>query len=63
MTFSLIARCARTRQFGIAVSSSSIAVPARCGGRAAYAPLMDDYIVRAVDPGSSPGYGVPGDPR
>jgi uncharacterized Ntn-hydrolase superfamily protein len=31
MTFSLIARCARTRQFGIVVSSSSIAVPARCG--------------------------------
>ena len=31
MTFSLIARCARTGQFGIAVSSSSIAVAARCG--------------------------------
>ena len=31
MTFSLIARCPRTGQFGIAVSSSSIAVPARCG--------------------------------
>jgi uncharacterized Ntn-hydrolase superfamily protein len=28
-----------------------------------YAPQMDDYIVRAVDPGSAPGYGVPGDPR
>jgi uncharacterized Ntn-hydrolase superfamily protein len=31
MTFSLIARCPRTGQFGVAVSSSSIAVPARCG--------------------------------
>ena len=30
MTFSLVARCARTGQFGHAISSSSIAVAARC---------------------------------
>jgi uncharacterized Ntn-hydrolase superfamily protein len=30
MTFSLIARCARTGQFGMAISSSSPAVAARC---------------------------------
>jgi uncharacterized Ntn-hydrolase superfamily protein len=30
MTFSLVARCARTGQFGIAISSSSPAVAARC---------------------------------
>lgn len=30
MTFSLTARCAATGQFGIAISSSSIAVGARC---------------------------------
>ncbi|MSQ54635.1 MAG: DUF1028 domain-containing protein [Betaproteobacteria bacterium] len=31
MTFSILARCPRTGQFGVAVTSSSIAVPARCG--------------------------------
>lgn len=31
MTFSILGRCARSGQFGVAVSSSSIAVPARCG--------------------------------
>ena len=30
MTFSLVARCARTGQFGMAISSSSPAVAARC---------------------------------
>ncbi|MBD8493436.1 DUF1028 domain-containing protein [Pseudomonas syringae] len=30
MTFSIVARCAETGQFGIAISSSSIAVGARC---------------------------------
>ncbi len=30
MTFSLVARCAQTRQFGMAISSSSPAVAARC---------------------------------
>lgn len=30
MTFSIVARCARTGQFGVAVSSSSPAVAARC---------------------------------
>jgi len=30
MTFSIVARCARTRSFGIAISSSSPAVAARC---------------------------------
>jgi len=30
MTFSVVARCAETGQFGIAISSSSIAVGARC---------------------------------
>ena len=30
MTFSLIARCARTDQFGMVISSSSPAVAARC---------------------------------
>ncbi|WP_323156332.1 DUF1028 domain-containing protein, partial [Pseudomonas oryzihabitans] len=30
MTFSITARCATTGQFGIAISSSSIAVGARC---------------------------------
>lgn len=30
MTFSLVARCARTGQFGVAISSSSPAVAARC---------------------------------
>lgn len=30
MTFSIVARCARTGQFGIAISSSSPAVAARC---------------------------------
>lgn len=31
MTFSILGRCARSGQFGVAVSSSSIAVAARCG--------------------------------
>jgi len=31
MTFSIIARCARTGAFGVAVSSASICVAARCG--------------------------------
>ncbi len=31
MTFSLIARCAETGRFGVAVTSSSIAVASRCG--------------------------------
>ena len=26
-------------------------------------PLKNDYITRALDPGSAPGYGVPGDPN
>ena len=30
MTFSLVARCAKTGMFGIAISSSSPAVAARC---------------------------------
>jgi uncharacterized Ntn-hydrolase superfamily protein len=30
MTFSIVARCARTRSFGVAISSSSPAVAARC---------------------------------
>ena len=30
MTFSLVARCARTGQFGMVISSSSPAVAARC---------------------------------
>ncbi len=30
MTFSIVARCARTGMFGVAVSSSSPAVAARC---------------------------------
>ncbi|HVZ44112.1 MAG TPA: DUF1028 domain-containing protein [Ramlibacter sp.] len=30
MTFSIVARCSETRQLGIAISSSSIAVAARC---------------------------------
>ena len=30
MTFSLVARCAETGQFGVAISSSSPAVAARC---------------------------------
>ena len=30
MTFSIVARCARTGQFGMAISSSSPAVAARC---------------------------------
>ena len=32
MTFSLVAKCARTGAFGIAVSSSSICVASRCAG-------------------------------
>ena len=35
MTFSLIGRCARTGQFGVAVTTSSIAVGARCSHAAA----------------------------
>lgn len=31
MTFSILGRCPRSGQFGVVVSSSSIAVPARCG--------------------------------
>jgi uncharacterized Ntn-hydrolase superfamily protein len=31
MTFSILGRCPRTQQFGVAVSSSSVAVAARCG--------------------------------
>ena len=30
MTLSIVARCARTKQFGIAIASSSLAVAARC---------------------------------
>ena len=30
MTFSIVGRCARTGQLGVAISSSSIAVGARC---------------------------------
>jgi uncharacterized Ntn-hydrolase superfamily protein len=26
-----------------------------------YKPQMDDYVTRAIDPASAPGYGVPGD--
>jgi uncharacterized Ntn-hydrolase superfamily protein len=26
-----------------------------------YAPQLDDYVTRALDPGSAPGYGVPGE--
>lgn len=32
MTFSIVARCAKTQQFGVAISSSSPAVAARCVG-------------------------------
>lgn len=32
MTFSLVARCARTGMFGVAVSSSSPCIASRCGG-------------------------------
>ena len=31
MTFSILARCPATGRFGVAITSSSIAVPARCG--------------------------------
>lgn len=27
-----------------------------------YAPQIDDYVRRAIDPSGAPGYGVPGDP-
>lgn len=28
-----------------------------------YGPQMDDYVRRALNPGSAPGFGVPGDPK
>jgi uncharacterized Ntn-hydrolase superfamily protein len=27
-----------------------------------YAPQIDDYVQRAIDPSRAPGFGVPGDP-
>jgi uncharacterized Ntn-hydrolase superfamily protein len=52
MTFSLIARCARTGQFGMAISSSSPAVAARCAHvRAGVGVVASQNI---TDPGLGP---------
>lgn len=65
MTFSIIARCSRTGQFGAAVSSSSPAVAARCirvrSGVGAAAsqnitdPALGTAVLDAMAGGSSPG--------
>ena len=45
MTFSIIGRCPETGQVGIAISSSSIAVGARCPGvRAGVGPVSTQNI-------------------
>jgi len=52
MTFSLVARCARTGQFGIVISSSSPAVAARCAhGRAGVGAGASQNV---TDPGLGP---------
>ena len=52
MTFSIIARCARTGQFGMAISSSSPAVAARCAHvRAGVGAVASQNI---TDPGLGP---------
>lgn len=52
MTFSIIARCARTGQFGMAISSSSPAVAARCSHvRAGVGAVASQNI---TDPGLGP---------
>ena len=33
----------------------------RTGNQRLYAPQIDDYVRRAIDPGRAPSYGVPGD--
>ncbi len=52
MTFSIVARCARTGQFGMAISSSSPAVAARCAHvRAGVGAVASQNI---TDPGLGP---------
>ena len=52
MTFSLVARCARTGQFGIVISSSSPAVAARCAHvRAGVGAVASQNV---TDPGLGP---------
>lgn len=74
MTFPIRGRCARTGEFGIAPSSSSPAVAARCVHAGAdpvaalaapwqrWQPEQEAYLQRALDPTVAPAFGVPGDP-
>lgn len=65
MTFSIVGRCAETGQLGIAISSSSIAVGARCpwlrAGTGAVAtqnitlPALGPQILDRLDQGLAPG--------
>src|SRR6218665_1746793 len=65
MTFSIVGRCAETGQLGIAISSSSIAVGARCpwlrAGVGAVAtqnvtlPALGPQILDLLEAGESPG--------
>ena len=52
MTFSLVARCAQTRQFGMVISSSSPAVAARCAHLRAGVGVVASQNV--TDPGLGP---------
>ncbi|GIR51209.1 MAG: hypothetical protein CM15mP60_2700 [Alphaproteobacteria bacterium] len=60
MTFSIVARCAKTGQFGMAVASSSPAVAARCAyaragvGAAASQNVTDPRLGPAAWTGSRP---------
>ena len=59
----LTARCPDSGAFGIAISSSSPAVAARCVHRlwALWQPQREDYITRGPHPASTPAYGEAGD--
>ncbi len=56
MTFSIAARCPETGQFGIAISSSSIAVGARC-------PWLLPGVGVVFHPKHHPALARPGNPR
>ena len=55
MTFSIVARCGTSGQFGVAISSSSPAVAARCAFAKAGAGAIGDYDRCAF---TSPGTGT-----
>lgn len=73
MTFPVSARCARTgvllaREVSWPVADLRVdweegdPIAALQRQWEQYAPQMEDYVTRALDPSTAPGFGVPGDP-